>query len=164
MANGKKTDQQRITATERRIKALALRKAGASYRAIADTLACSVATVYDDVQHAYQELNEQRQAEAAEAHTLENARLDDLQAAFWSRARSGDNKAAQTVLRIMERRAKMNGLDAPTQIAPVNADGTPYAAQYLEFRTVLLAALPTEQRLLVAEALEVLNSGQPADS
>lgn len=156
MANGRKTDQQRITATERRIKALALRKAGASYRSIADTLACSLSQVYDDVQHAYAELNAQQQAEAAEARTLEAARLDDVQASFWQRARSGDVKAAQTVLRVMERRAKLLGLDAPTLIAPTNPDGTPYEAQQQLIGVVLnlLAPYPDLRLALAAQLTE----------
>jgi DNA-binding CsgD family transcriptional regulator len=111
MANGRKTDQQRLTAQERRIKVLSLRKAGVSFRAIAETLGCSIATVHGDVQHVYAELNAQQQAEAQELRTLEAARLDDLQAGCWSRARNGDLKAIQTALRIMERRARLLGLD-----------------------------------------------------
>jgi len=112
MANGKKTDQQRITATERRIKTLAYRKAGASYRAIADALSVSLATVHDDMQRAYAELQQEQNQAADDARTLENVRLDDLQAAVWQQARGGNLKAIGTVLRIMERRARLNGLDA----------------------------------------------------
>src|SRR5258708_2493224 len=105
MANGKKTDQQRIGATERRIKVLAYRKGGAPYRAIAETLGIGLATVHDDLQRAYAELRQQQDQGAEEGRTLENARLDDLQRAHWPMAMQGNVKSTQIVLRIMERRA-----------------------------------------------------------
>ena len=111
MANGKKGDQQRIAAQERRIQALAYRKAGASYRAIADTLAVSLAQAHDDVQAALAELAAEQRAEASDLRALEAARLDSLQAAVWQQALHGNLKAIQTVLRIMERRARLVGLD-----------------------------------------------------
>lgn len=156
MANGRKTDQQRITATERRIKVLAYRKAGATYRAIADTLAVSLATVHDDMQRAYAELNEQQQAEAAEAQALEAARLDDLQRACWQQAMSGNLKAIETARRISESRRKLFGLDAPTLIAPVNADGTPYETQQQLVGVVLnlLAPYPDLRLALAAQLTE----------
>lgn len=43
--------------------------------------------------------------------TLEVARLDALQAAVWEQAMTGDPKAANTVLRIIDRRIKILGLD-----------------------------------------------------
>ncbi len=47
-----------------------------------------------------------------ELRELEGARLDALQATWWERATGGDHRAAQVVLRIMERRAKLYRLDA----------------------------------------------------
>jgi hypothetical protein len=48
---------------------------------------------------------------------MELARLDRLQAAVWGDAIAGDIAAIHTVLKIMERRAKYAGLDAPTRAA-----------------------------------------------
>jgi hypothetical protein len=47
----------------------------------------------------------------------EAARLDQLQAAVWSAAMKGQIGASQQALRIMERRAKMLGLDTPNEEA-----------------------------------------------
>ena len=41
----------------------------------------------------------------------EAMRLDRLQLALWSRAMNGDHQAVREILRIMERRARMLGLD-----------------------------------------------------
>ncbi len=43
-------------------------------------------------------------------------RLDRLQEALWPKAISGDTRAADVVLRIMNRRARMLGIDAPARI------------------------------------------------
>lgn len=58
-------------------------------------------------------LDRQEAAAVTELRALENARLDRLQSAWWDKALGGDDKAAQIVLRVFERRAKLNGLDQP---------------------------------------------------
>ncbi|MCA9241981.1 MAG: hypothetical protein KDA37_17340 [Planctomycetales bacterium] len=56
-----------------------------------------------------------RAAEAVDEHrAIELARLDALQAALWERAMTGDVKAAGMVLRIIEQRTRLLGLDKPT--------------------------------------------------
>lgn len=51
------------------------------------------------------------QQPAAELRLLEQDRLDQLQVVVWTRALGGDEKAIASVLRIMERRARLLGLD-----------------------------------------------------
>ena len=51
-----------------------------------------------------------------EARHLELMRLDELQVAVWDRAINGDLPAAHCVLKIMDRRAKLLGLDKPEKI------------------------------------------------
>lgn len=76
MANGKKTDQVRIDAAERRQKALDLRKQGHSYREISTLLNISVGQAHADVSTAIKRLAELEQASADEYRTMEQARLD----------------------------------------------------------------------------------------
>ena len=52
----------------------------------------------------------------AEARTAELARLDRLHKAHWSAAIAGDVPATETVLKLMVRRARLLGLDAPLRI------------------------------------------------
>ena len=47
----------------------------------------------------------------AEAIDLELARLDELQKAVWPAAMAGDTKAVDSVLRVMNHRAKLLGLE-----------------------------------------------------
>jgi len=51
-----------------------------------------------------------------EIRRVEQDRLDMAQTAIWSKVLQGDTQAVNTLIRIMERRAKMFGLDQPTKI------------------------------------------------
>ena len=55
-----------------------------------------------------------READAVDQHrTLEVQRLDALQVGLWDKAVSGDVKAVNAVLRIIEQRSRLLGLDKP---------------------------------------------------
>ena len=51
-----------------------------------------------------------------EMRTLEGERLDALLAAVWKQAMGGDLKAVDRVLRIIDQRARLLGLNAPVQV------------------------------------------------
>ena len=57
-----------------------------------------------------------------ESRQLELMRLDDLQVAVWDRAINGELPAAHCVLKIMDRRAKLLGLDKPEKVEVNNWD------------------------------------------
>jgi hypothetical protein len=109
---------QRAATADRRTKAIALRLAGLDYQAIADKLGYSDrAAAYVDIDRA---LKANLKAETEHVDTLRYAtglRLDRLQAALWPKAVGGDTKAADTCLRIIQQRCKLEGVEAPTQIA-----------------------------------------------
>jgi len=93
-------------------RALRLRIEGATYRQIAADLSCSAATAYRDVSSALAEIASSRSEQAEELRALQSARLDALLVAVWDTAEAGDVKAIDRVLRIMERRARLHGIDA----------------------------------------------------
>ncbi len=94
---------------EKWAQALNLRKGGASYDDIARQLGYSDgASAYNAVQSA---LGLAIAEPAEEVRKLELERLDRLQVAQWRAAMNGDVRAAQTVLKIMERRARLTGID-----------------------------------------------------
>jgi predicted transcriptional regulator len=106
-------------------KAFELRKAGVSYGKIARQLNVSAATVHKYIQaqiQAYQE-------EAREAHksivTMELSRLDDMVLGVWSKARAGEYKAIDAMIKIMERRSKLLGLDTVQTTRQLNLTVTP---------------------------------------
>ena len=101
-----------VESTEQEVKALELRRAGASYRAIAKALNCSVAMAHKYVARAMKRLITKCEEQAEEVRTLELDRLDAMLMGLWPNATKGNPQAVAQVLRIMERRASMLGIDS----------------------------------------------------
>ena len=121
---------RKIEAVQRASEALRLRGEGLSYRAIGERLNISPQTAWNDVQAALEIILVEN---ATILLRLELERLDSLQFAVWPQATSGDCRAIDRVLRIMERRAKLLGLDSPVKVAPTDPTGTnPYEAMSAE--------------------------------
>lgn len=135
---------QQAEVAHRRAQLLKLRRQGIRYsddRILALGYGSSAAARRDLVRA----LEQNRDEEAAEASVYrqqENERLDELLEAAWPRAtkpspildREGnvvgeelDMRAVDTVLRLMDRRAKLNGLDAPVKTEVTGAKGGPLA-------------------------------------
>lgn len=101
------------TMTDGHWKAIELRAAGASYREIGAALGVTHVTARNWVLTAVDEV---KYEQAETMRKVEGTSLDRLQRALWPQAIQGDAKAAQGVLRIMERRARLFGLDAPVKV------------------------------------------------
>lgn len=99
-----------------------LRLAGLTHRQIGAQLGVAPSSAYKRITHALAEINRQVSESADELRTLEACRLNELLNALWVRAIGGDEKAIDRVLRIMERRARLLGLDAPTRTEAVTID------------------------------------------
>lgn len=103
---------QSVQSLDRHLKALELRKAGVSYRHIAEQLGYrGVSGAHSAVARA---LKKAIQEPAAEVLKLELERLDALLLALWSDAKRGNYGAIDRTLKIMERRSKLLGLDIVT--------------------------------------------------
>ena len=126
----------------RRRDAMKYRLAGASYRTIAEKLTeeraqayagehgvsleramkkithVSKRTVWDDVTAEMEELRSETQMQRGDLMALENARLDQLFSKSLSLFSKGSVPAGRLAIATMGHRAKLNGLDAPTKIAP----------------------------------------------
>jgi len=100
---------------ERRAQALSFRKAGASYRTIAKRLDVSLETAYSDVQAELAALRATTEHDAEVIRDIELRRLDDYTLALTPAAQRGDMRAVDTLLRVLDRRAKYLGLDAPSK-------------------------------------------------
>ena len=100
-----------ITIAEKQRQALELRKAGATYDQIAQTLG------YTNRGNAYHLVHDAlamiTREQAEDVLTLELERLDGMLLALWPKAKRGDHYAVDRVLKLMERRARYIGLDAP---------------------------------------------------
>lgn len=105
----------------RRMKALQLRAARLTYQQIADRLYNGDrGGAYRDIQKAIE--NQEKEA-VTEVRAQEILLLDELARPMVKKAIEGDDKAVNAVLRIMERRAKLLGLDAPTQVEQTGTGG-----------------------------------------
>ena len=121
-ANSKREEPPRrsdVNAAARVARALELRKAGATYDAIARQCSYgSRAAAYHAVQR---ELARTLQEPADDLRRLEAERLNDLYRAMAPKALGGDAYAVDRCLRIMERRAALLGIDAqPTEVQQTN--------------------------------------------
>ena len=83
----------------------------------------SVRTVWDDVTAEYEELRNETEVNRADSMALENARLDQLFSKALSLYGKGSVPAGRLAIAVMMRRAKLNGLDAPTKIASTDPTG-----------------------------------------
>ena len=117
-----KTSIRRLAAIAKQQQALELRKAGVSYVAIADTLGYSGPSgAFNAIQSA---LKRTLQEPADDLRTIEVARLDAMLLAIWPGVKQGNYGAIDRAIRIMERRARLLGLDAPAR-ADLTTDGGP---------------------------------------
>jgi len=111
--------QARVKAHDRMMKALEFRKAGLSYEEIAHR------TGYKTPQAAWKAvqsaLNRSLKEAGEEVRTIELQRLDAMMLPLYARAKKGELGAVDRLLKILERRAKLLGLDAPVKST---ADGT----------------------------------------
>jgi len=106
------------------LKVLDLRRAGFTFMRIAEETGYKQAS---GAQRAYKRIMDRTKPQAVEEHRWQELdRLDRMQVALWPRAMKGDDKAINTIVRLMERRARLVGIDAPTRIQAevVNYDGT----------------------------------------
>jgi hypothetical protein len=118
---GNKTPEPAQIAKENAV--LALRVQSLTWRSIAEQTGYSSGS---GALKAYMRAIKRQQKEPTEAALyMELERLDELQEVYWEPAMQGNMRAGEFVLRIMDRRAKFLGLDAPTKIQAevVNYDG-----------------------------------------
>lgn len=108
-----------VTADARRLRALDLRRNGLGYAAIASELGVSLGQAHADVQAGLKRIRTESAETAEELLSLELARLDRVVELATAAAEAGDTKALGVVLRAVEVRVRLLGLDARPDAAPV---------------------------------------------
>ncbi len=98
---------------EKEITIIELRQEGYIWREIAVMVDMSIAGVAKAYKRA---LTRHPHATIDEHRELELDRLDTLQRTFWKAAVEGNPRAADFVLRVIDKRAKLLGLDAPLKV------------------------------------------------
>lgn len=99
--------------SERQRLIMRYRRQGMTVSEISEILDTSHSQVSNSLETAYRALHAEDEATIARQVDLE--RLDELHSAYWAAAKEGDIKAADFILKTMDRRAKMLGIDAPIQ-------------------------------------------------
>jgi len=111
----KNTRATTLLASERRMKAFELRKKGYGYEQIGKALGISMQAAHHHVKTRLKELAKKTDEDAKQVLQLELARLDQMLLGLYEEAISGKESAVDRALKIMERRSKMLGIDAPTR-------------------------------------------------
>ncbi len=127
MALHNRTSARTARTLHLQLQALELRRLGFGYREIAAHLEIGRTRAHQLVTAAM----EDAKAQVAESVDLikaeEISRLDGLLRGVWPNARRGHLGAVDRVLKIMERRAKLLGLDAPAKLAAPSNNGDEHA-------------------------------------
>jgi DNA-binding CsgD family transcriptional regulator len=121
--NKPRGQDERGLSTEHQV--LELRKQGLTFAAIGARLGITEQGAHQAGKRALEKLGAVTKDEAEELRRLEIERLDALQEGLWPKAAQGSVPAVQTVLKLMERRARLLGLDAPQKLAVGGPDGGP---------------------------------------
>jgi len=116
-SKGKTKSQQRTEALERRRLCWEAHLGGANMHQIARELRIAVSTVSKHVAAHHELIKDGLREQAPAIRDKEISRLDTMLMGVWPKARAGDPRAIETVLRIMERRAKyVPGLEVPQRV------------------------------------------------
>ncbi len=110
---GKKTSPETVEAKMKAAKALELRMEGKTFEAIAEELGyAGKQGAYDAVRRSIAAITREP---AEELLKLDLERLDAMWGIHYLNAQAGDVQALAACMKIMERRAKLLGLDAPVK-------------------------------------------------
>lgn len=127
---------------EQEAKVIELRRSGATWSVIAERVGYAGPS---GAYKAYQRAAERMiRPNLEELRDTELDRLDRLQLGLWGKAIQGDVRAVDSVLRIIDRRARLLGLDAPSQVN-LKAEVNTYDANSIDSE--------------VARLIQILDSG-----
>lgn len=118
----RRTSAKDILQAKKRDEALAYRLQGYTYAEIGEAMHCSRPHALRLVEAAMAAIPAEN---VEQLRVMEAQRLDRLQAAHFASAIEGDFNATTIVLRIMERRARLLGLDAPQRSEVTGKNGGP---------------------------------------
>ena len=108
------------------MRALELRKAGASFREIGRQLGIDVHTAHADICAELAAIREQTVEQAQELRALELERLDGMTSGLPPQIQSGSPPAVSAAVRVSERLARLIGLaDLPASRNPIKRAVTP---------------------------------------
>jgi predicted DNA binding protein len=140
------TSRQNSVSREREREAFELRKAGGSLQQIGDKIGVSKQAVSQMLKRVLADLVSATMEDAEDVRHMEVERLDALLLGLWQKARAGNEGAVDRVLRIMQRRSELLGLDAPRRTTTeITGDaGKPLTIRAVELTDDQLAAIAAQ--------------------
>lgn len=129
MSTTKKAASQKLTKAEKKRKALELKKAGLSYRQVADRLGISTTSAHRYIAEALSELTKQNAELAQEYRMLQLERYEYLLTTLQTQIAKGNLGAIEKARRICDSITNLMGAAAPTKIASTTPDGEEQAPQ-----------------------------------
>lgn len=144
------THPTKAASVEKQRKALELRKAGATVQQIADALGyANHSSASRAIKSA---LRATIQEPADELRVLECERLDAMMRAHWPAVMNGHVRSTEVVLRIMERRAELLGLDRKPPDDNGNTFNFYANADYQAMRSQLMRLFAQDQEAAIEVA------------
>ena len=136
MSDGNK-ERRKLEIAMRKSEALQLRISGMTYNQIADKLHCSDSTAYEMVSSALKEIPAR---DVEELRKEQDAMIRSLYMQLIPRVNKGEPRAIEVALKLLERLAKLHGLDAPTKsiIEVITEEAVDKAIRELEEQLRLL--------------------------
>jgi DNA-binding CsgD family transcriptional regulator len=145
--DNKNLQQKKLKASVRRLKALELRKEGKSYQEIANILGSNFAQVYTDIGIVLKkEIEKRTKTQLGQVVQLELERLDALFEKAWEQIKANNVVAIDKALKIMERRAKYLGLDAPAKSVVGEDPEKPFRGDKNKLKTTLMTMIRNKQK------------------
>jgi transcriptional regulator with XRE-family HTH domain len=145
-----KNSPVRVRKAERTKRLLELRKEGLSYAKIAEKEGISRRRVRELVSEAFEGLLDAKNEVAADALKRVLKGLDELREAVWDEAMEGDVKAVGAALAILDREARLLGLDAPAR-----------GQAEIQFKGIMATAELASQAAALGVDLEALRGPAP---
>ena len=130
-------ERRKLEIAMRKSEALQLRISGMSYRQIADAMHCSDSTAYEMVSSALKEIPAR---DVDELRKEQDSMIRSLYMQLIPRVNKGEPRAIEVALKLLERLAKLHGLDAPTKsiIEVITEEAVDKAIRELEEQMRLL--------------------------
>ena len=113
--------------SQRRIEMFRRRLAGESMTSIAASFGMSRATLSKDFTRAYNDALDEEKAEAGVWRRFQTDRYEQLLAAVWPEALSGDVRANEQASKLIDKLCRLNGWDVPVKAEVSGPDGGPIA-------------------------------------
>lgn len=162
-----KRSPKNTVSAQRELEALRLRALGHSFDEIGAALGITRQGATKAYDRGMAGLKEETKKAAEHALEMELFRCDLLQKGLMPAATAGETHAALAALRVMDRRAKYLGLDAPSKSEITGKDGEALGVFAMPMRALTPEEWAAEAKALAAaeeDAAEALVSGLPDGS